>query len=42
MMAIRHLSLNLLEHESSKLPLVQKRRKAAWNHDYSAKVMFGQ
>ena len=32
----------LLEHEPSKLRLSQKRRKAAWNDDYRAKVVFGQ
>lgn len=42
MTAIRHLALNLLEHEPSKLRLSQKRRKAAWNDDYRAKVVFGQ
>jgi predicted transposase YbfD/YdcC len=42
MTAIRHLALNLLEHEPAKLRLSQKRRKAAWNDDYRAKVVFGQ
>jgi predicted transposase YbfD/YdcC len=42
MTAIRHLALNLLEHEPAKLRLSQKRRKAAWNDDYRAKVLFGQ
>jgi predicted transposase YbfD/YdcC len=42
MTAIRHLALNPLEHEPSKLRLSQKRRKAAWNDDYRAKVVFGQ
>jgi hypothetical protein len=27
--------------QSSKLRLAQKRRKAAWNDDYRAKVVFG-
>ena len=42
MTAIRHLALKLLEHEPAKLRLSQKRRKAAWNDDYRAKVLFGQ
>jgi|APHig6443718053_1056840.scaffolds.fasta_scaffold70919_1 predicted transposase YbfD/YdcC len=42
MTTIRHLSMNLFEHEPSKLRLSQKRRKAAWNDDYRAKVVFGQ
>lgn len=39
--SIRHLCMNLFEHEPSKLRLAQKRRKAAWNDDYRAKVVFG-
>ena len=42
MTAIRHRSLNLLEQEPSRLRMSQKRRKAAWNDDYRAKVVFGQ
>ncbi|MBK1720398.1 ISAs1 family transposase [Thiocystis violacea] len=42
MTTIRHLCLNLFEQEPSKLRLSQKRRKAAWNDDYRAKVVFGQ
>ncbi len=42
MTAIRHLSLNLLDREPSKLRMSQKRRKAAWNDNYRAKVVFGQ
>ena len=42
MTTIRHLSMNLVEHEPSRLRLSQKRRKAAWNDDYRAKVVFGQ
>jgi predicted transposase YbfD/YdcC len=42
MTAIRHLSMNLLEQEPSRLRLSQKRRKAAWDDDYRAKVVFGQ
>ncbi len=39
--SIRHLCMNLFEQESSKLPSAQQRRKAAWNDDYRAKVVFG-
>jgi predicted transposase YbfD/YdcC len=39
--SIRHLCMNLFEQEPSKLRLAQKRRKAAWNEDYRAKVVFG-
>ena len=42
MTTIRHLSMNLFEQEPSNLRLSQKRRKAAWNDDYRAKVVFGQ
>ncbi len=42
MTAIRHPSLNLLEQEPSKLRMSQKRRRAAWNDDYRAKVVFGR
>ena len=42
MTTIRHLCLNLFEQESSKLRMSQKRRKAAWNDNYRAKVVFGQ
>ncbi|CAD7852518.1 MAG: hypothetical protein [Olavius algarvensis Gamma 1 endosymbiont] len=31
----------MFEHESSSLRLSQKRRKAAWNDNYRAKVLFG-
>jgi len=41
MTTIRHLAINLLEQETSKLRLSQKHRKAAWNDDYRANVMFG-
>jgi hypothetical protein len=37
----RHLCMNLLEREPSKLGLSKKRRKATWNDDYRAKVIFG-
>jgi predicted transposase YbfD/YdcC len=42
MTPIRHLSLNLFEQEPSKLRMSQKRRKAAWNDDYRAEVVFGR
>ena len=38
---IRRLCLSLFECEPSSLRLSQKRRKAAWNDDYRAKVVFG-
>ena len=41
MTSIRHLCMNLFEQERSPLRLSQKRRKAAWNDDYRAKVVFG-
>ncbi len=41
MTSIRHLCMNLFELESSSLRLSKKRRKAAWNDDYRAKVVFG-
>ena len=41
MTAIRHLCMNLFQQEPSNQPLAQKRRKAAWNDDYRAKVIFG-
>lgn len=40
MTSIRHLCLNLFERESSSLSMAKKRRKAAWNDDYRAKVLF--
>jgi predicted transposase YbfD/YdcC len=41
MTSIRHLCMNLFEREPSSLRLSKKRRKAAWNDDYRAKVVFG-
>ena len=41
MTAIRHLGMNLFERDPSSLRLAQKRRQAAWNDDYRAKVVFG-
>lgn len=40
MTSIRHLCMNLFETESSSMSLAKKRRKAAWNDDYRAKVLF--
>ena len=40
MTTIKQLCLNLFEQESSKLSLAKKRRKAAWNDSFRAKVMF--
>jgi hypothetical protein len=33
--------MNLFEQEGSAIRLAKKRRKAAWNDDYRAKVVFG-
>ncbi len=41
MTSIRHLCMNLFDQEPSSLSLAKKRRKAAWNHDFRAKVVFG-
>jgi predicted transposase YbfD/YdcC len=41
MTSIRHFCMNLFERESSSLLLSQKRRKAAWNDNFRAKVVFG-
>ncbi len=41
MTTIRHLCMNLFEREPSSLRLSQKRRKAAWNDNYRAKILFG-
>ncbi len=40
MTAIRHCCVNLLEKEGSSLSMAHKRRKAAWNDDYRAKVLW--
>jgi predicted transposase YbfD/YdcC len=40
MTTLRHLCLNLFDRESSSLSLAKKRRKAAWNDEYRAKVIF--
>ena len=41
MSTLRHICLNLLKKESSKLSIKQKRLKAAWNDDFRLKVLFG-
>jgi predicted transposase YbfD/YdcC len=41
MTSLRHLCMNLFEQEGSKLSLAKKRRKAAWNDDFRARVVFG-
>lgn len=40
MTSIRHLVLNLFQKEPSKLSLPKKRRMAAWDSDFRAKVLF--
>lgn len=40
MTSIRHLCMNLFEREASSISLAKKRRKAAWNDDCRAKVIF--
>lgn len=40
MTSIRQLCTNLFERESSRMSLAKKRREAAWNDDYRAKVIF--
>jgi predicted transposase YbfD/YdcC len=40
MTSIRHFCMNLFQREPSSLSLAKKRRKAAWNDDYRAKVVF--
>jgi predicted transposase YbfD/YdcC len=40
MTSIRHLCMNLFERGASFMSLAKKRRKAAWNDDYRAKVIF--
>ena len=41
MTSVRHLSMNLFDQEGSAISLAKKRRKAAWNDDDRAKVVFG-
>lgn len=40
MAALRHLRVNLLDREPPTPRQSEKRRKAAWNHDYRLKVLF--
>jgi predicted transposase YbfD/YdcC len=40
MTSIRHLVLNLFQKENSKLSLAKKRKMAAWDVDFRAKVLF--
>ncbi len=40
MTTVRHLCMNLFEQEPTAMSLAKKRRKAAWNDDYRAKVLF--
>lgn len=40
MSMIRHICLNLLQKESSKLSMKKKRLKAAWNDDFRHKLLF--
>lgn len=40
MTSIRHLCMNLFEQDASSMSLAKKRRKAAWNDQYRAKVIF--
>jgi hypothetical protein len=37
---IRHLCMNLFKREASSMSLAKKRRQAARNEDYRAKVIF--
>ena len=41
MTSVRPLCMHLFELEGARRSLAKKRRKAAWNDDYRAKVMFG-
>ena len=40
MTSLRHLCMNLFEGEPSSLSLAKKKRKASWNDNYRAKVIF--
>jgi predicted transposase YbfD/YdcC len=42
MTAIRHLCLNLFQHEPSKLSIKKKRLKAGWDDDFRGNVVFAQ
>ena len=41
MSTLRHICLNLLQKEDSKLSIKKKKLKAAWNDDFRSKVLFG-
>ena len=41
MSTFRHICLNLLQKESSKLSIKKKKLKASWNDDFRSKVLFG-
>lgn len=41
MTSVRHRCMTLFEQDGSTLRLAKTRRKAAWNDDYRAKVVFG-
>jgi hypothetical protein len=41
MASVRHLCMNRFEQDGSTLSRAKKRRKAAWNDDSRAKVVFG-
>lgn len=41
MSTLRHICLNLLQKEASKLSIKKKRLKAAWNNNFCYKVLFG-
>ncbi len=42
MATLRHMCLNLLQKETSKLSIKKKRLKSAWNDNFRYKVLFGQ
>jgi predicted transposase YbfD/YdcC len=42
MSTLRHICLNLLQKESSKMSINKKRLKAAWNDGFRYKLLFGQ
>lgn len=41
MSIMRHICMNLLKKDPSKLSIKQKRLNTAWNDDYRYKVLFG-
>lgn len=42
MSTVRHICMNLLKTEPSKLSIKQKRLNTAWNDDFRQKVLFGE